>query len=125
MRKNSAHDCQVVIDVRHKLFELASLQQVGSRSLFAANCSTELRDEESCFQRFGEGPASSVTPFMGQSGIFLFDRNDIARDLDCNSLPSERGVKVGPGRFSVAVETNQRQEPGKHIQQLGALVFSL
>src|SRR6266446_7121693 len=100
-----------MIYVRHELFDLTSLQQVGSRSLFAANCPAEFGDEESRFQGCGESPASSVPPFTGQSGIFLFHRNNIARNLNRNSLASQCGVKVGPDGFSVSVEANQRQQP--------------
>src|SRR6266576_2701239 len=115
-KRISADECRVMMDVRHKFFDLASFQQVAARPLLTTNSPAEFGDEESSLQGFGESPSSRFPPFMRQGGIFLFDRNDIAGNLDCNSLPSERGSKIGLGRFSVAVEANQRQQPRKHIQ---------
>src|SRR6266576_5341517 len=85
-KRISADECRVVIDVRHKFFDLSSLQQVAAWPLLTTNSPAEFGDEESCLQSFGESPASSVPPFAGQSGILLFDRNDITWNLDCNSL---------------------------------------
>src|SRR6266480_849019 len=100
-----------MMDVRHKFFDFASLQQVAAWPLLTTNSPAEFGDEESSLQGLGESPSSRVPPFMRQGGIFLFDRNDIAGNLDCNSLPSERGSKIGLDGFSVTVETNQGQEP--------------
>ena len=73
------------------LGDASLLQQVIARALLARHSAGELGDEETGAQGFGESPPCGLAPFSGQAWIFLLDSSDVAGNLDCDSLPSQRG----------------------------------
>src|ERR1700737_953933 len=106
-------------------FHAAFFQQVVAWSLLAANGTAELGDKKAGANRLGEGPASGLAPFAGQSGILVLDGADVTGNLNGNPLARQRGGKIVAERFAIAIELDQRLEMGKGVLDLGAIIFAL
>src|SRR5437868_4521437 len=109
----------------HVLRYASLLEQVVARALLPTNRTAELRYKETGLQSFGESPTRGLAPFPGQPRIFLLHSSDITRDLDGDPLSCQCRRKIGPERLAIAIESEQRLQPRKRIQDIRPIVLSL